>query len=78
LLSQYDLGMLHRLADVLVGGEVHDLCDAVRAAQVGDQGSIADVAHHQLGAEQCSTVAELHRVEHHHRMVGGAQCAHGV
>ncbi|CAB4594766.1 unannotated protein [freshwater metagenome] len=72
------LGPLHRLADVLVGGEVDDGGDAALAAQVGDQRPVADVAHHQVGAEQGGAVAELQGVEDDHVTSAVAQHADGV
>ena len=44
LLSQYRDGLLHRLADVLVRGEVHDLGDVASVAQLDDEVEVGDVA----------------------------------
>ena len=70
--------LLHRLADALVCGEVHDLGDPVVGAGAGDASAVGDVADDQRHAGDRLPMAELERVEHDDVGPVGLEAAHGV
>ena len=71
-------GDLHRLARVLVAGEVDDAVDPVFVDHAPHERGVAGIAHHERCAEQRGGVPGLHAVEHHHGAAPGAQLAHRV
>ncbi len=63
LFSQYARRLLHRFADALVCGEVHDLGDVASSAELDDEVEVGDVALDQLCLDDGVAVAVFHRVE---------------
>ena len=78
LLWKYLRGLLHRLADVLVGGEVHDSRRRRTRGRRGDELLVGDVADHERGVDHGLGVAELERVEHHHVAPAARERSNGV
>ncbi len=55
--------VLHRFADGLISGKVHDIGDLVIAAHLSDELAIGDVAHHEWNVIDRCAMPELEAVE---------------